>query len=51
MSEAPDPEEILTDEELLSPDPDQRPNEADIGDVLESTIVVQDDEDEPDRDD
>lgn len=49
MSEAPDPEDILTDEELLRPDPDQRPTEADIGDVLESRLDVEDDEEEWDR--
>lgn len=51
MSETPDPEEILTDESELRPDPDERPFEADIVDVLESTAVVEDEEDERDRTD
>lgn len=51
MSETPDPEDILTEEDDLRPDPDERPTEADIGDVLDSTVVVEDDENDEDRDD
>lgn len=51
MSEAPDPEEILPDEDELRPDPDERPIEADIADVLESTSLVEDEDDERDRPD
>lgn len=51
MSEIPEPEEIATDEDVALPDPDERPAEADIADVLEGRTVVEGEEEEHERTD
>lgn len=50
MSETPDPEDLVLDDEVDVPDTDELLVEADVADVLDNRTEVPQDEEERDRD-